>query len=252
MLQLVRSILFIAITTVFNPISQAQPELIDVEMQDGSEVEVRIFPADGDTLLLGFACDAGAGAQEEATASSLAKDGIEVWMPDILSSLMLPKLKSSLDQIDSDSISNLIDLAHKTGKKVYLIATGPKADLLLRGAAKWETTKKKNLNGAVLMFPRLNNGAPEPGKEPEYKNAVGTTKLPLLLFEGERTPNRWGVNHLAQALHAGGSKVYTKLIPDVRGYFFKREDANLPEQTVTTQLAGLVKASLFYLQRSSQ
>jgi hypothetical protein len=44
--------------------------------------------------------------------------------------------------------------------------------------------------------------------------------------------------------------VHAKLIPDVRGYFFKRQDANMPEEVVTTQLAGLIKASLFFLGRT--
>ena len=218
-------------------------------MPDGSELELRVFPSSGDTLLLGFACDAGTGAQEMATAASLAQNGIEVWMPDFLSSYMLPKLKSSIGRIDSNSITHIINLAHKTGKKVYLIASGPETELLLRGASSWEAKNQQSLNGAVLLFPRLGRSAPEPGKEPEYKDAVGTTKLPLLVFEGERTPNRWGINHLKSALNIGGSVVYTRLIPDVRGYFFKREDASFPEKIVTTQLAGLIKASLYYLKK---
>ena len=87
---------------------------------------------------------------------------------------------------------------------------------------------------------------------PRPNNAIiggAGTSVPLLVLEGERTPNRWGVKHLTAALAQGGSHVHAKLIPDVRGYFFKREDANMPEEVVTTQLAGLIKASLFFLGR---
>ena len=69
-----------------------------------------------------------------------------------------------------------------------------------------------------------------------------------MLLEGERTPNRWGVQHLTDALAEGGSEVFAKIIPAVRGYFFKRQDANRPEEVVTSQLAGLIKVSLFYLE----
>ena len=236
-------------TIGFNLYANPDFKLINFETENDNEIAIRVFPADGDVLLLGLACDAGHGIKEIKTALSLAKDGIEVWMPDILSSYMIPKLKSSIDKIDSSTISGLIGLAKKTGKKVYLIATGSDSDLLLRGAAQWEAENNKPLQGAILMFPRLNAGVPELGVKPKYKKSVGTTKLPILIFEGERTPNRWGLRQLKKALKLGGSDIHTKLIPDVRGYFFKRKDPNLTEETVTTQLAGLIKASLFYLQK---
>ncbi|MEJ2330727.1 MAG: hypothetical protein P8Z33_12910 [Gammaproteobacteria bacterium] len=166
---------------------------------------------------------------------------------------MLPKTRSSIYNIPSEGLYRVMERAMETGKKVFLIASGPDTELVLRVANEWEAKHDgaAGLAGVVLMFPRLNEGKPEPGKEPEYVEAVGKTKeVPLLLLEGERTPNRWGVKHLTTALAAGGSHVHAKLIPDVRGYFFKRQDANMPEEVVTTQLAGLIKASLFFLGRT--
>lgn len=214
-------------------------------------IDVRVFSAEGDTLLLGFPCDEGKSIAEEKTAASLAEDGIEVWMPDMLSAFMLPNVRSSRAQIPTESILGLIDTAMQTGKKVYLIASGADTELVLRGAAEWEKTHKQNLSGAVLLFPRLFKEKPVPGKIPEYVDVVGQTRLPLMLLEGERTPNRWGIKSLSSELGKGGSSVYAKLIPLVRGYFFKRQDANRSEDVVTSQLAGLVKVSLYYL-RSHQ
>lgn len=218
---------------------------------DDTEIEVRQFNADGNQLLIGFACDQGSSVAEEKTASDLAKDGIEVWMPDMLSAYMLPKLRSSLYEIPTDGLLKIIDEAQKTGKKIYLVASGPDTEIILRAARDWE---KKHpdapLAGAILMFPRLNKTKPEPGKPPVYHDAVGQTKLPIIVLEGERTPNRWGVGHLTNALKKSGSTVYAKLIPDVRGYFFKRNDPNVPEDLVTKQMSGLIKASLFFLGRA--
>ncbi len=227
-------------------------EVVDFTLPDGIDIEVRVYPADGDTLLLGFACDEGTGANQQATAAALAKDGIEVWMPDMLSAYMLPNVKSSSRQLPTNAMLHLINTAFETGKKIYLIAGGPETELALRGAAHWETSNpdasgKGKLHGIILLFPRLISGEPVPGKEPKYVNAVGKTKLPLMLLEGERTPNRWGIAHLTHALQLGGSKVFAKLIPNVRGYFFNRNDANALEELVTSQLAGLIKASLFIL-----
>ena len=167
----------------------------------------------------------------------------------MLTAYMLPKVRSSLEEIPVGALAALVDQAMQTGKSVYLIASGQDTELVLRAAAQWESTHEgpAQLAGAILLFPRLIAGEPEPGKPPEYVSAVGTTRLPILVLEGERTPNRWGIGHLTKALERGGSPVYAKLIPDVRGYFFKRDDPNMPESVATSQLSGLIKASLFYL-----
>jgi len=223
-------------------------EIKTIEADDETEIDVRVFEADGDKLLLGFACDQGSSIAEEQTAQSLAMDGIEVWMPDMLSAYMLPKLRSSLKEIPTNGLENIIEEAKKTGKKVYLVASGPDTELILRLAHEWEKNHKNSpLGGAVLMFPRLNKGMPEPGKPPIYQDSVGKTKLPIMVLEGERTPNRMGIRHLSKSLKKGGSTVYAKLIPDVRGYFFKRDDKNVPEGLVTSQMPGLIKASLYFL-----
>jgi len=226
-------------------------EIKTIEADDETEIDVRVFEADGDKLLLGFACDQGSSMAEEQTAQSLAMDGIEVWMPDMLSAYMLPKLRSSLHEIPTNGLENIIEEAKKTGKKVYLVASGPDTELILRLAHEWEKNHEGSpLGGAVLMFPRLNKGMVEPGKPPVYQDSVGKTKLPIMVLEGERTPNRMGIRHLSKSLKKGGSTVYAKLIPDVRGYFFKREDKNVPEGLVTSQMPGLIKASLFFLGRA--
>ena len=227
------------------------PTVETITADDETDIDVRVFKADGNQLLIGFACDQGSSVAEEKTAQSLATDGIEVWMPDMLSAYMLPKVRSSLSEIPTNGLFNIIEKAKQTDKKVYLIASGPDTDLILRVAKKWEENHQASkLGGIILMFPRLNKHKPEPGKAPEYQDSVGKTTLPIMVLEGERTPNRWGLGHLTKALEKGGSTVYAKLIPDVRGYFFKRNDPNVPEDLVTTQLPGLIKASLFFLGRA--
>jgi len=227
--------------------SNVQAKEIKVIETDEADIEIRVFPADGDVLLLGFPCDEGKSIAEEKTAKSLADDGIEVWMPDMLSGLMLPKVKSSLGAIYTDTLTVIIDEAIKTGKKVYLIASGPDTELVLRAAAHWEAENEETLAGAILMFPRLFKKTPVPGEMPEYVDAVGKTRLPIVLLEGGRTPNRWGINTLSHELQKSGSSVIAKVIPKVRGYFFKRQDTNRSEDVVTSQMAGLIKVSIFFL-----
>jgi len=228
--------------------SNVQAKVIKHIETDEADIEVRVFPAEGDVLLLGFPCDEGKSVAEEKTASSLAEDGVEVWMPDMLGGFMLPKVRSSLASISTETITTIIAEALKTGKKVYLIASGPDTELILRAASHWEASDgNEPVAGAILLFPRLFKEAPVPGQIPEYVDSVGKTKLPIMLLEGGRTPNRWGLNTLSHELEKNGSEVTSKVIPKVRGYFFKRQDANRSEDVVTSQMAGLIKVSLFYL-----
>jgi len=239
------SLTLLVLTTAVQ--TNVQAKEIKVIETDEADIEVRVFPADGNVLLLGFPCDEGKSNAEEKTAQSLADDGIEVWMPDMLSGFMLPKVRSSLSGISTDTLTAVIDEAVKTGKQVYLIASGPDTELILRAASHWEASNEETLAGAILMFPRLFKGTPVPGEVPQYVDAVGKTRLPIMLLEGGRTPNRWGINTLSQELQKSGSKVTAKVIPKVRGYFFKRQDTNRSEDVVTSQMAGLIKVSLFYL-----
>lgn len=230
--------------------SNVQAKVIKNIETDDADIEVRVFPATGNVLLLGFPCDEGKSIAEEKTAQSLSDDGIEVWMPDMLGGFMLPKVRSSLASIPTETITAIIAEALKTGKKVYLIASGPDTELILRAASEWEEEGHDPVAGAILMFPRLFKDEPVPGEVPEYVDAVGKTRLPIMLLEGGRTPNRWGLNTLSHELHKSGSDVTSRVIPKVRGYFFKRQDANRSEDVVTSQMAGLIKVSLFYLGES--
>ncbi len=243
-------ILILLALLVASPLLQAK-SLKTITTAD-SDVEVRIFSASGDTLLLGFACDEGKSITEEKTATSLASDGLEVWMPDMLSAFMLPNTRSSLDEIPVDALLAIIEAAVKTGKKVYLIASGPHTRVVLRAARQWEKTHKPSLAGAVLIFPRLFKGDPDPGRAPEYVDSVGKTRLPIMLLEGGHTPNRWGIKTLSHALAEGGSDVMAKIIPDIRGHLFSSQDHNRTEDVVTSQMAGLIKVSLFYIKENEK
>jgi hypothetical protein len=228
-------------------------EIKNIELPSGEDLEIRVFNAQGKDLIIGLPCDFGKSNNEELTAQDLAGDGYEVWMPDLLSSQMLSKVRSSYKKIPDDDLNYILEQAQKTGKDIYLLASGPDAELLLNVIKSWELKNEtSNLRGGVLLFPRLVDGKPTPGVAPKYVDSVGKTKAPLMLIEGGRTPNRWGLKHLENSLSKGGSKVISKIVPDIRGYFFKRADPNRAEKVVTSQLSGLIKVSLFYLKEENK
>ncbi len=227
-----------------------------MDLPSGERVDIRQYKAEGAKLLLGFACDQGTGKAEMNTASLLSANKMEIWMPDLLTAYFLPKQKSAIEQIPTEDVVAIIDAAIQApDKQVYLISSGRGSAVLLRGLARWEQLHPNQLDalkGVVLLYPRLNAKPPEPGKDPVYIDAVGKTKTPIAVLEGEKTPHRWALPALAQQLGASGSLVTTALIPGVRGFFYEREKQNLAEQTVTSQLAGLVRASVTTLDRLNQ
>ena len=227
-------------------------EISEFELPGGDLVDIRKYAAQGDTMLLGFACDEGTGQPEMDTASLLADTDLEIWMPDLLGAHFLPKLRSSIREIPVEDVVALIDEAlAASDKSLYLISSGPGAALLLEGLALWEqanTDRLDQLKGVILLYPRLNDAEPEPGKDIVYIDAVGKTKTPIAILEGAKTPNSWALDDLKQKLEANGSTVTTAIIPGVRGYFYERDNPNLREDIVTDQLAGLVRASIIKLE----
>lgn len=241
---------FIIIISILFANSIFAKEIKNFEMPSGEELEVRVFNADGDSLILGLPCDFGKSKNEELTAKDLASDGYEVWMPDFLSSQMIAKTSNNYKNIPSEDLIYLLQQAQQTGKNIYILASGTDAKIALTAIAKWEERyKESNIKGALLLFPRFLDGKPTPGIEPKYVDVVGKTKAPLMIIEGGKTPNKWGLKHLTQKLSAGGSKVDYKIVPGVRGYFFNRDEPNRGERIVTSQLGGLIKVGVFYLEQ---
>ncbi len=241
----------LAMTLVQSPVFAQKSEIITLDLPGGDSVDIRDFKADGDTLLLGFACDEGTGEAEMNTASLLSDTDIEIWMPDLLGAHFLPKLKSSLAEIPAEDVVTLIDAAiSQSQKRVYLISSGQASGVLLRGLVEWEklhADEDNQLGGVILLYPRLNAKPPEPGKDPVYIDAVGKTRTPIAILEGSKTPNSWALASLKAKMEAGGSLVTTALIPGVRGFFYERDKQSLPEDVVTSQLAGVVRASVIKL-----
>jgi len=225
---------------------------MNLVLGDGTEVSMRVFPASGDTLLLWFACDEGQGTWEAKSAAKLTARQIETWLPDMLGAHFLPSAPSSMESIPEREIAELIEHAVKTsGKRVYLIGAGRGALTVLLGARAWQQGKshatQHALGGVVLFYPELYAAPPTPGAEPEYHPVVKATHLPLVVMQGERSPGRWWLNHLKQALEQGGSKVETRLLPGVRGYFFVRQDQTPEETAMAEKLPTLILDALTQL-----
>lgn len=221
------------------------------------EVPLRSYPAQGDTLLLWFVCDEGHSVHEARTAKALSAHGYETWFPDMLEAHFLPILPSSLEEFAPEEIKELIAYAVRlTGKKVVLVTAGHGAIPILRGAKEWQDQAapqdQPHLAGTILFYPDLYSVPPAPGVEAQYHAIVAQTRLPLFIYQGQLSPGRWWLEHLKVEFARGGTKVKSKVLPQVRGHFYVRQDATPEENAMAERLPELLQEALKQLEPSNQ
>lgn len=220
-----------------------------LSLSTGTDVQLRTYPAQGNTLLLWFVCDEGHSSHEARTAGELAAHGYETWFPDMLDAHFLPILPSSLEQIPPAEIEEIITQAIRlSSKKIVLVTAGHGATPILRGAKAWQDKATEQgrsaLAGALLFYPDLYSVAPAPGVEAQYHPIVTQTRLPLFIYQGQLSPGRWWLEHLKVEFTRGGTKVESSILPKVRSHFFVRPDASPAENAMAEKLPELVLDAL--------
>jgi len=221
-----------------------------VTLSTDVEMDLRYFSANGNTLLLGFPCDQGMGLAEAESGEVLARQGIEVWLADLLGAHFLPIAPSSMRSLEGYEVANLIDHAMaKSGKRIVLSASGYGAIPALRGARIWQQRhpSDRHLLGAILFFPILSAHNPEPGKPLEYLKIVRQTHLPIVIMQPSNSPTRFWVKKLKKTLEAGGSRVHVEMLPKVRSRFYARSDATEVEKAMSRRLPELVERAISIL-----
>lgn len=226
-------------------ISAASAAPTSLRTSTGEEITLRTFPGTGNTLMLGFPCDEGLGTQEARASQSLAGLGLEAWLPDMLGAHGLPAAASSMDQLPPLEIAEVIAQTIKqSGKRVVLVTTGRGAVPILQGANMWlnQATPEERaaLIGIILFSPELYSVKPAPGVEAQYHSIVSRTSLPVFIYQGQRSPARWWLEHLKVQFTRGGSKVSSKVLPNVRGFFYAVQDPTEAEVAMTNRLPELI------------
>jgi thiol-disulfide isomerase/thioredoxin len=218
----------------------------DIKLKDGTAVTVETYAARGAALVLWLPSGFGTFAGEAQVAERLSALGVEVWQADVLEARFLPPLESSLDTIPDGDVAQLIEAAAQTGKRVYLLASARGSIVALRGARAWQAKhpKDRRLGGILLLHPNLFAGPPEPGKDAEYHSIAAQTRLPVYILQPEQSPWRWRLEATQKELEKGGSKVFTRVLTDVRDRFYFRPDATGVETDVADRLAGMLRDSI--------
>lgn len=195
---------------------------------DNQELELRHYPAEGDTLALWFPPGYGFVERHEQVARALQQHGIESWQVALLESLFLPRGSASIRQIDPALIARLIEQAQQqTGKPVVLISNSYGAITTLRGMRAWQQNHPgdNNLIGAFMFSPNAYQGIPSLGLPPQYIPETYASNMPLMILQSARNGNRGQLDDLLGALRSGGSPVFVQLMPGATSLFYKEDQA---------------------------
>lgn len=222
-----------------------------LHLPGGTDIALSVFPAKGSTLLIWLPSESGVVAAEQKIAATLARSGIEVWLPDLHAAYFLPVVPSSLQQIPVRDVARLVALGQQRGKAVYLVSSGSGAVLALQGAAQLRNGANP-LRGAILLSPNLFTATPEPGEEATYLPVASRTRLPIVILQPDYSPWKWRANDLRSRLQLGGSKVQLKFLPGVRDRFYYRDDASSAERAWAARLPELIVNALKSLKEQTQ
>ncbi len=199
--------------------------------------------------IIWFTCNQGEETIQYISAQKLAAQGYESYFPDMLSAHFFSPVPSSIKRVPKKEIIDVIQyfLQQTSAEHVFLVGGARSAIPVLKGlSSKNMGPFAKKLKGALLITPRISKKTPEPGMEPVYIDEAGLSTLPILILEGERTPNRWGLPHLSRALSRSGSRVETDIINGVRGFFYLRKEQTQEEIKMSEMLDQLIHE---YIQR---
>ncbi|WP_018880345.1 MULTISPECIES: TlpA disulfide reductase family protein [unclassified Thioalkalivibrio] len=211
----------------------AEPRSMTVTDPAGVELDVTVYPAEGERLYLWLLPQAGAHANHAEFGRELAALGIEVWQVDLLDAHFLPRTNESMRSLDGVSVAALLRAAHEeTGKEVMLVASGRPAITALRGLRKWQEDGPDSayVLGAALAFPNLMVDTPVAGAPAEFVDVVRATSLPVFLLQPTQGVYRWHLDEILTDLRRGGSAVFVQMIPGVRDFYYLRRSDPEPEE----------------------
>lgn len=232
---------FLLLTAAYGAPAPATTQ--SLPLPGGTELALRVYPANGNTLLLWLPSESGIVAADHKVAAVIAKSGVEVWLPDFHAAYFLPIVRSSMQQIPPADVARVITQALKRDKTVYLISSGNGAALTLQAVAQLGKNKSR-LAGAVFFSPNLYVGTPEPGEDAKYLPVVSRTRLPIFIVQPDYSPWKWRVDELQSRLQRGGSKVKVKFLPGIRDRFYYREDASPTERAWAVRVPEMILNAL--------
>jgi len=222
-----------------------------VTTDQGDEIPVTIYPADGEQLIVWLPAEFGATPRRSALAEALAQRGIEVWSPDLHGAWFLPVGRYSLNDVDPAAVSAVFaDAIAKTRKRVFLMAEGRSVALALASVRAWQQTTDDTdaMRGLLAFSPRLFVRTPQGGEAAEYLPIAGASNLPIYILQPEDSGGFWRIGDDARRLEEGGARVFVHRLPAVSDGFYARPQFSETEAAMTTRLPGLLVQAMAQLE----
>lgn len=223
-------------------VAHSETEL-SITLEEGTEVSVQRFAAEGDKLLLWMISSAGMQDVYQRIAQQTAAQGIEVWLVDLLEAHFLPLADSSLFQIPASDIRVLTEMATRYKRRVYWYSEGSAAITVLLGVRDWQLqhVNDTSLAGVIFNSPNLFLETPDPGESGKIMPVARRSNLPVVILQPALSPRYWLLDQTVPALEQGGSDVFVWSLRNVRGRFHFRPDATPGETQLTQKLPGMLK-----------
>ncbi|RMG34036.1 MAG: TlpA family protein disulfide reductase [Gammaproteobacteria bacterium] len=222
-----------------------------IGLPSGDQIPLTVYPATGgDRLLLWLPSEFGLSPRQRPVAEALAKQGIEVWIPDLHAAWFLAAGRYSLNEIPPAAITELVHRAVASGRKVFLMAPGRTAGLALRALRRYQQKypDTDRIGGLITVGPRLFLRTPQGGEPVELLPIARASNVPLYILQPRNAGGFWHLRELIEPLEAGGAPVYTHILEGVRDGFNLRDDPNPQEEALTTRLPTLIEQAMDLLE----
>ena len=224
-------------------------EIQTITTSGQNEITVETYHANGNTIFIWQPHENGLQEIDRQFARELAKQGIEVWLTDLLEAWFLPNTASNMDKLPAAAFASLITTASKTNKQIVIGASGRAAVAALRGLRQWQLEHSASAipAGVVLLSPKMFIETPEPGLSGVLLPVVEATNIPVVLLQPDKSPWYWKLDQTLTGLQKSGSDVFIWPIRNVRDRFYFRPDATEYEIKIANSFYIQLKTAITLL-----
>lgn len=208
--------------------SLAAQQSFELEVPSGETLSVDDYSASSKNLLIWLPSERGFGDRLPPVFSRLAELGINVWAVLLHDSYILPTGKHSLENIDVNDLTPLLDQALKRGfEQVFILGANRSSKLALELAYRWQRAHAGSnlLHGLLLFSPHLTKSTTGLGVDADFIKISAYSNLPVYILQTEYSTKFARVAELANQLSKGGSAVFIHSLRGVlNGYYIRKND----------------------------
>ncbi|BAN69864.1 TlpA disulfide reductase family protein [endosymbiont of unidentified scaly snail isolate Monju] len=241
-----RGLAWLLLGLCLNTLAVTLPQEQVLTLNDGTELPLGIYPAEGSRLLLWLPSEFGPSPRQGTLAEALAARDIEVWLPDLHAGWFLAPGRYSLNTIPPQAVAELIAQAAATGKQVFLLASGRTAALALRALRHLQLAGRSgaNIAGLISIGPRLFLRTPQGGEAADFLPITTASNVPIHILQPRNAGGFWRLGRVIRMLEQGGAPVSWQVIDGVRDAFHVRDDTVPAEEAASARLPDMLATAM--------